>query len=475
MTSAVYRIDRRAFTMGLSAAALTACARTPKVSKDADVIIVGAGLSGLFAGLWLVDAGYRVKVLETSARIGGRMWTLDDLPGKPEAGGSQIGQSYARIRYAADRTGLAIIDDAESARSDSLIAIGDASVLQSEWATSPLNVMPPALKRAAPGAALFAAVGSENPLDWAGAWRTPEAFAKDVSATAFLEGHGFSAEARRLVNATLNANDLDTYSMLNVWRSMQLFAEDRGVGPSGGVEGGSQRLPEAMAASLGDAVMTNFSVKSITHDDAGVTVTNGTDSLHADFCILAAPFPAVAKMAIDPAPAGPQGDAIASLPYTQIMQLHLEPQTPFWESDGLPPVMWTDGPLERIFTVKDRASQEIVGLLAWINGDHARNAAAMTDDQLEAVAQAEFAKLRPASEGKVRLRKAVRWIDRQNVTGGAYMHWGPGQAEKWATVMGAPLGRLYFAGEHLSHLHTGMEGAMESGQNTATAIIEASQ
>ena len=40
--------------------------------------------------------------------------------------------------------------------------------------------------------------------------------------------------------------------------------------------------------------------------------------------------------------------------------------------------------------------------------------------------------------------------------------------------MGAPLGRVHFAGEHLSYLHTGMEGAMEAGQNAADAVIEAS-
>jgi len=52
------------------------------------------------------------------------------------------------------------------------------------------------------------------------------------------------------------------------------------------------------------------------------------------------------------------------------------------------------------------------------------------------------------------------------------MHWAPGQIAKWAGHMGAPAGRLSFAGEHLSHLHTGMEGAMESGENAALYLLD---
>ena len=74
---------------------------------------------------------------------------------------------------------------------------------------------------------------------------------------------------------------------------------------------------------------------------------------------------------------------------------------------------------------------------------------------------------------KATARKVVRWDEAQPLSGGAYMHWAPGQIGAWAQTMGLPAGRLHFAGEHVSRLHTGMEGAMESAEQAAYAIFEA--
>ncbi|MFO0113642.1 MAG: NAD(P)-binding protein, partial [Betaproteobacteria bacterium] len=43
-----------------------------------DVIVIGAGLAGLHAARLLEAFGLKVRVLEASKRIGGRIFTLDD-------------------------------------------------------------------------------------------------------------------------------------------------------------------------------------------------------------------------------------------------------------------------------------------------------------------------------------------------------------------------------------------------------------
>ena len=70
------------------------------------VVIVGAGLSGLNAALILERWGFEPQVVEAQERVGGRLWTLDHLPGSPEGGGNVMGSHYGRILKMAHDLGV---------------------------------------------------------------------------------------------------------------------------------------------------------------------------------------------------------------------------------------------------------------------------------------------------------------------------------------------------------------------------------
>ncbi len=73
-------------------------------SLEADVIIVGAGLSGMIAARKVLDAGLRPLVLEADERVGGRILTEEITPGVPiELGAQWIGDTHQRMfRLAAE-------------------------------------------------------------------------------------------------------------------------------------------------------------------------------------------------------------------------------------------------------------------------------------------------------------------------------------------------------------------------------------
>jgi monoamine oxidase len=458
---------RRAALVGLGVSGVCAPAFA-RTNFTAQVIVIGGGASGLETALRLEAAGIDVQVVEASGRIGGRMNTLYDLPGQPNAGGVQIGASYTRLRARAAAVGVELFPEPTTSR-PTVLNIGGQMMQSRDWSEAEVNSFPAAHKNTPPNAALFATAGGpNNPLKTFNDWRGPLGIAADVSADAFLASKGFDAVARRLVDVGLNANRLDTYSIVNVMRSLTLFGAERASGGvSSMVRGGSQRLPEAMARALKKPPMMSQAVSRISTNaqSATVTLANGT-RLTAQAVVAAVPFPTLRRMRIRAPLSAPTREAIAALPYTQIKQIFLEPEKRYWETDGMPIDMWTDGPLERIFSVRDGAGLDTGIVYVWLNGTGAQGF------ELSSVGP-RMAALRPASEGKFKVRHVQDWTTTNPLAGGAYMHWAPGQIGRWAGRMGMPAGRLIFAGEHLGLVHTGMEAAFESGERAAGDVLAA--
>ena len=81
--------------------------RTASMSMElqtrSDVIVIGAGISGLAAARRLTLEGKKVKVLEAGGRVGGRMHTVKGPGGQVELGAQFFhGFCYAGIVPSAD-------------------------------------------------------------------------------------------------------------------------------------------------------------------------------------------------------------------------------------------------------------------------------------------------------------------------------------------------------------------------------------
>ncbi len=458
------RLSRRRFATGLVAGLAV-----PRLAKaqTADVLVLGAGLAGLSAALTLRQAGAKVVVLEARHRVGGRVHTQDALPDKPEVGAVEIGNSYKRLRHWAQTFGLAI-EPSQFPRGLTL-HIGGVTLDASDWADAAVNPLSGPERQIPPNRIGQHYLRQEVPLKSAEAWDAPESAAIDISITEALRARGASAAAMRLANISGTHNHSDHMSALVPWRSVLLFQKETGVGR---LSAGTRALPEAMAATLGaDALRLDARVTAIEVDSGGVRVLlDSGESLQASQCICTLPVPCLRNLRIKAPLSRRQRNAIAALAYTKATIALIDAE-PFWEDDDLPPNMWTDSPLERIFPRTDRASGKIVGLKVFVNGDGTDAIDGLNDKAFETLALDAIRKMRPAAQGRhlaVRFRHS--WGTDPFALGG-YTAWPPGKVAAYRSALQDPVQRLQFAGEHMALDAPGMEGAVRSGERAAEKIL----
>ncbi len=464
--------NRRSFIKSVSVVSLSLASEGAWANftenPKTDVIIIGAGLSGLYAAMILQEKGLTVRVLEGSNRIGGRLYTLDEIAGSPNTGGTEVGDGYKRLVTIAQKLGVELIEPKSERGSQQMFVIDGNVIQQNDWAASGFNKLSDAEKKTLPHLLEFTAMQGKNPLQNLEDWYKPEFTALDISLAEFLKKNQVSDEALRLINANANTNDIATTSVLNVFKSAVIRAKG-GSKKILRIKGGSQRLPEAMAKTLKSPVQLGNKVIKIEDKDKSVKVrcANG-EVFEAKQLIVSVPFAALKNIEIKAKLSATHREAIKELQYTQITQVHFNIIRPFWEDDKLPSGIWTDGAIGRFFTEKSPYSDATTAL-CWLNGSEAIQADKMNDASLAKMVLAEMKRIRPASEGAIEVAKVNSW-GRNPFAGGAYYHLAPNQASKFFPEITKPCGNVYFCGEHTALQNSGMEGALESAERVVSQL-----
>jgi len=464
---------------------LHSCTATNKSTLDADVLIVGAGLSGLNAALLLEEYGFKVKVIEGTDRLGGRVHTVKDsiVPGHPELGANGIGGGYARVLNAAKKYNVEIGPSrprTEPRKGEVLYAIKNQFISNSDWSSHQLNPYPQEYKKGSPTSPPWSIYAEMNPLpkNDLTAWKKPE-FAKwDKSVYDLMKEKGFSDEAINMGVSTNSSYGVDAkeisalmyFQIMNfILHQSSSFAEQGGA-----AIGGNQRIPEAMGAAFKQDILLKSPVKAIKSekDSASVVLESGK-TLKAQYVICTLPNSALRKISLSPASQGAQQKAIQELSYTPCVQIHYALKKKYWEEDGLAPSMWTDQLAGRFMALKNNlnAPDEVTSCLAYLNSKVAIQIDKMGEAEGTKVVTESLFKMRPSLRDAIEPIYYWTWSDSNRFAGGAYAFWKPGQITAFSNKIAEPNGRVHFAGEHTADLNRGMEGAMESGERAAFDLM----
>jgi monoamine oxidase len=437
-------------------------------------IVIGGGLAGLAAAHRLHNAKWRVTVLEARERLGGRVLThrFKEAPDlNCELGGEWIGQDHKTIRRLCKKLKL--------------------NLQKHQFGNSFWNQETPA-QLIGPGEWCMSAEAKV-------AWRKFKQYFKGISNNpsklkkmdkldwwTLLRNHGFGHDdllRRDLMDSTDFGESIrmnSAYTAATEYISAGGENADNTDEMDFKVTGGNSRLVERLADKIGrDFVHTDRAVVAVweAKHKVYVQVEDSACPLIADYCVCAIPSRCLDQIDWLIKGMKPKLDAADQLQYARITKTAVLCKTRFWPHDqpyGFS--VCTSLASDYCFDSTFRQKGEMGILCSYAVGDKADDIAASPVEQLkywivEDVAHAHDMGWKPGG-GKnfaVAIKQQAWQMD--HYMKGAYAFYRPGQ---WFTIrdtLAAPVGRVYFAGEHIAEEQGFMEGAVQTGQDAADAIM----
>jgi monoamine oxidase len=440
-----------------------------------DVVVIGAGPSGLAAARDLTASGRDVVVLEARDRVGGRTWTVPLNDTEVDLGGQWVGPTQHHLLGLIDEFGLTTSPTPTAGRN--VLVLGNQQHTYS--GTIPrISVLALAQMQRT----LWALDRRAKRIAWSAA-RTPDEERWDsVSFADWMHDRRIRADVDALMRTAMRVVFGLEAEQIPLLRLLQYVRAAGGVMPlvdtpdgaqDSRIVGGAQQLSQRMADELGDRVRLDAAVKRIdTKSDGVEVVLHDGESLTASDLVVAIPPNRAAAITWLPALPPRRRKWIDGHQMGQTLKTQILYAENFWNAQGRSgEVVWADGPLDVCFD--NTTGDGTPCLVVFATGDRGHRLGAMPEAERRDLVLSTLASVLGDAA-----RHPTAYIDCDWST---EVHSGGCPVATLGLATASPGfdptardGRIAWAGTETSTVWRGyIDGAIAAGRRAATQVLTA--